>query len=733
MSVVIQLKPFQCAGLVFTGAVYQMEDTAYEHIGVLRSDMKTIITEDGTTYPRSDVVWMATITTKNGRVVEAIQHDPIFEFLEIANINRPYKWIASTEADRFAIVAAATDINKVCLQLSDKSVWRLIGVQPSAWEPEHSHQISDVSGLQYQLDRITDITTADLDAAVAAAEAAQESALTYRDGAAAAAAFQRILPATPAALPYQVIAISGGVGTGSGGTAGTYAGGVSGGPAGFTWAYTIGADGKLASYAVTNPGISTSTGAPTLSLPSGGITDATAPTAVVSTIPAGALFSAPTADGMWLAAWGNNAGTLATAPFGGTQTKVLLPGSQLVSGMHRMLWGGGGISLIARDSTGRIIQRLAPATIRDLVAQSAFTESSPVSVIKKGLAAPGRYADGIMLWGLNRTGEFDAVKPSKRFATMLAEQVGGSLAPYNPVASGLIPSSDVLLLGDSMSTPTVQSAISSGLSGRAVYCLAHGGQDALSMAITFGASPLFVTLTGNQIPASGGVVVTDRTRNILNAGGTNMGSFRCSISGVAGLVTTDASGTWTFTRDTAGSAVTVSANVQAVLDSTNGTSFVPATGSYRGMTVVVRLGRNGLRSTRAERKGTTDAIRSVVSFLTPTCKRVIVISPYNGRAKDYSTGADNEPSGSTAYEQMLSLIEEMKREFPQQFVDMRTWAVKNAIYDLGLTPTADDLSDISQDCIPRQLFNTGDNTHVNTTMQSGEGAFIANILTGLGW
>lgn len=156
-------------------------------------------------------------------------------------------------------------------------------------------------------------------AAVSAAGAAVSAAQAM-----AGLGIQNVLATTPAALPYEVTGISGGVGTGSGGTAGTYAGGVSGGPSGFQWTYTIDGTGKLASYAIINPGISTSNTAPTLSLPSGGLTGATVPTAAVGTIPVNRIFAAPTADGNYLGAWGNSAGSLATAPFSSTQTKLPL-------------------------------------------------------------------------------------------------------------------------------------------------------------------------------------------------------------------------------------------------------------------------------------------------------------------------------------------------------------------------------------------------------------------------
>lgn len=145
-----------------------------------------------------------------------------------------------------------------------------------------------------------------------------------------AAAIQNTLTTAPSALPYEVTGISGGIGTGSGGTPGWYVGGVSGGPANYQWSYQIGSDGKLAATRIDNPGLATSNTAPTLSLPSGGMTGATVPTATVGTIPVNRIFFAPSTDGTMLLAWGNNAGALATAPFGAIQQGV--PAGQTSTG-----------------------------------------------------------------------------------------------------------------------------------------------------------------------------------------------------------------------------------------------------------------------------------------------------------------------------------------------------------------------------------------------------------------
>ncbi|AOR76349.1 GDSL-type esterase/lipase family protein [Novosphingobium resinovorum] len=112
-------------------------------------------------------------------------------------------------------------------------------------------------------------------------------------------------------VPQGVINLSNdGITTGSGGTPGTYAGGVTGGPNGFSWEYSIGLDGKIASYEITSPGISTDTTAPTLSYGSGSITGAVVPTATVAArIAQASSYWAISTDGSTLDLYSNVAGS----------------------------------------------------------------------------------------------------------------------------------------------------------------------------------------------------------------------------------------------------------------------------------------------------------------------------------------------------------------------------------------------------------------------------------------
>jgi hypothetical protein len=157
------------------------------------------------------------------------------------------------------------------------------------------------------------------DAAIAAAAASN---------AAAVSALMGVYPGTLSAgtfLPFEVAVIENGLGTGSGGTPGTYLGGVNGGPPGFSWAYLIGADGKLDSYWITNHGLASVGTAPTLSFTDANLPGtATVPTAYVQEIPVGRVVWAPSADGTVLLAWTNSGGDLVSAPVGGTQLVLSL-------------------------------------------------------------------------------------------------------------------------------------------------------------------------------------------------------------------------------------------------------------------------------------------------------------------------------------------------------------------------------------------------------------------------
>lgn len=93
----------------------------------------------------------------------------------------------------------------------------------------------------------------------------------------------------------------------------------------------------------------------------------------------------------------------------------------------------------------------------------------------------------------------------------------------------------------------------------------RGGQTSTAIAARQGGRQILVTVSGNQIPASGGVAVTAKNINVLTNAGAFTGTILGSIAGIPGTMSTDASGNWTFTRTSSGSITAAPAGTQFIV------------------------------------------------------------------------------------------------------------------------------------------------------------------------
>ncbi|MBU2359710.1 MAG: hypothetical protein KKB02_12385 [Alphaproteobacteria bacterium] len=387
---------------------------------------------------------------------------------------------------------------------------------------------------------------------------------------------------------------------------------------------------------------------------------------------------------------------------------------------------GGNTETLGFDDQGRAIMVLSPRVL-DQINRALALLGLGFGV---GKFPPILDGSGAELMGFQNDGK-------ARFAVSqdVANQVAALLNLGGGSGAGILPSTSVRKIGDSMTTPGQASAISTALGGRIVDVFQKGGQTGRDLAVCMGVLPLTITLTGNTLPASGGVAVTALSTPILNNGGFWRGPANLSVLGVDCVLSVDDVGNHTLTRNVSGSSVTVPPNTLAVLDPENGTANIPATNSHRDKTLIIELGRNGPRTTRADRRYyTIEPIRKIIDFLTPQMKRVVIINPQMARARKVADNAIlHEGIDSALYATSVLLDNEMRREFGPLILDRRNAAIQNAIYDLGLTPTADDLSDIAEGCTPRQLFKAGDETHTDFPMQGWEGQFDGNHLRALGY
>lgn len=276
------------------------------------------------------------------------------------------------------------------------------------------------------------------------------------------------------------------------------------------------------------------------------------------------------------------------------------------------------------------------------------------------------------------------------------------------------------------------------LLGRTVNNLGIGGDSVLRMAIRAGQFPINMRLTGGVMPASGGVAV-DRQfsleHNILMEGVAfpDTWSFTTTFWGIAGTVTTDNLGNWTFTRTTAGVVQTLGTAYQQVLVAgPGGSSLFPDPQTLQSDVVIIWGGRNGGWEDHTRRRTVRDRTLLIANSLLPQHRRFLVLPVFNGRAKTFDTDEPLEPSGSSSYNNIMELNRLLKTQYGPFYVDgLREYMVRDAIYDAGLTPTADDLADIASDCIPRQLML--DNVHLTEIGYTQLATFLANVIKSRGW
>lgn len=145
---------------------------------------------------------------------------------------------------------------------------------------------------------------------------------------------------------------------------------------------------------------------------------------------------------------------------------------------------------------------------------------------------------------------------------------------------------------------------------------------------------------------------------------------------------------------------------------------------YNNKWTIIWVGRNDKKSGDHVFQ-TRDNIQAMIDHLGENAKKhVLVLSICNGVA-------DREFKGSTPHTQIVRLNSVLKEAFGDRFVDVRDYMVNKAIYDMGMTPTPQDLEDIKKDCIPRSFLR--DNVHFNAIGNEATGKYIAKIIKEKGW
>ena len=252
------------------------------------------------------------------------------------------------------------------------------------------------------------------------------------------------------------------------------------------------------------------------------------------------------------------------------------------------------------------------------------------------------------------------------------------------------------------------------LPGVEVVNAGSGGNTVDDARFRVGALRMYAEIKDGVIPQSGPVEAIVQQRIGLDESRTN--NYWGVLAGVRGDLTRTANGAWTFTRSSAGAAVPVQGKQLLVRDDL-----------YPNHTAILWMGRNDVTYGAKGAEGDVvehvlSSIVSMVEHLRPAQKQFLVVSVVN---------QSNERPGSARYEQIVKINDGLAALFPGRYMDVRSWMVKQAIYDAGLSPTAADREAMAADAPPPQIMDGG--SHYNKEIAPLLAAKFADFLTRKGF
>lgn len=249
-----------------------------------------------------------------------------------------------------------------------------------------------------------------------------------------------------------------------------------------------------------------------------------------------------------------------------------------------------------------------------------------------------------------------------------------------------------------------------------------GGTRTPSITSRQGGKPFVVTITGNELPAgTSEILVTDYDFDAYNnqtdqerSGVLNGVRAILKRYGVVGNeAVTDY---YTVRRESAGvGTIPIAAGTQFIFDDAI---------EYRDRTQIIWAGRNDIPNSRATVTAYRDSILESVAHIRKRHNRFLVVSLT-------SKGSDE---GATTLGWIRDSFRELKEYLGDHAVDLQDYMSQRAIYDAGITPTAQDLIDIEGGFIPASLreseFNSG---HFNATGYTMIGKFMARHIRAKGY
>lgn len=229
------------------------------------------------------------------------------------------------------------------------------------------------------------------------------------------------------------------------------------------------------------------------------------------------------------------------------------------------------------------------------------------------------------------------------------------------------------------------------LDGVTVINAGYGGRTIDDIRFLVGEDALWVDALQNDVIPASGTVTAAVNRKFGSAPGRESTYFG-DLQGINGNLTRLVDGGWTFTRTSAGASVpfTEPAILQRNVLYPSATSILWAARNDFNYDVL------GNEDSVLEHAKTS--MREWVNQLPGNNPQFVIVSVVNQTA---------EVQGSVRYNTIIAFNQWVKETYPGRYIEIRSWLVHEAIYELGLTPTAEDLAAIAADAPPPQIMDGG--------------------------
>ena len=145
---------------------------------------------------------------------------------------------------------------------------------------------------------------------------------------------------------------------------------------------------------------------------------------------------------------------------------------------------------------------------------------------------------------------------------------------------------------------------------------------------------------------------------------------------------------------------------------------------FKSSPTLIWAGRNDDKSKNRSEITVANIEEMVNTLEGPAKEKYLILSICNGKK-------DREAKGTLAYDRIMALNDMLEERFQEHFVDIRTYMVQQAIYDMELTPTPEDLIDMEEDQIPKIFF--ADNVHLNKLGNIAIGKHLVKVIQEKGW